>query len=106
MAASESAIEPESESESATDTEPESHRVGARTQARLRGARFRRTMSRGSRRPVPSRLAGRTLITFAFVHLYVRGGGSFGERSFSFIELGVLWKLPVPVLHRENRLSR
>lgn len=55
---------------------------------------------------MPSRLAGRTLITFAFVHLYVRGGGSFGERSFSFIELGVLWKLPVPVLHRENRLSR
>ncbi len=51
-------------------------------------------------------ITGRTLITFAFVHLYVRGGGGFGERSFSFIELGVLWKLPVPVLHRENRLSR
>ena len=50
-------------------------------------------------------ITGRTLITFAFVHLYLRGGGTFGDDSFTFLELGLLGKLPVYPSEPPDRAS-
>lgn len=39
-------------------------------------------------------LVGRITLSAAILHLYFRGGGTFGDHGFGYIEAGLLWKAP------------